>query len=1556
MAPKTYQIQQLLEKMLSPDQDFRFMALNDLMAEVAHDRAIFAQDDQSEVKVLNQVLALIEDKISEVKNQAVKCLGQLIKIMRESNLNLVVDKLVDFSSRKEEELRDVAGLALKTVVSELPPDGKLAQTACIKLMPKLLEQLKKARPSPFTGSLHSPDLIYQPSTPPETILETLSTLSVLVTRFPQHLAQTKDDPVSIITPLLTHSRPAVRKRAISTLAQFLPIVPEDRFSDLLKTNVIPSLSSSASAENKKTVVQLVGGIARYSPHKLGPAVGDVMPGILAASSVDDSDLREGCLQTLEALILRCPTEVTPHLSSVITIANAMVKYDPNYAGDEDDEDESMEDAEDDDDDDDVADDYSDDEDTSYKVRRSAAKLIAAIIGTRPELISTIYRTVSPVLISRFGDREESVKLEIWTTYSQLIKQTGVYGGAQQAKSWDTGKRKRNEGMEVEDTPYTLLKGQVQPVSRALLKQLRPKSSVAVLQAGFGMMQGLLQVLPGSLTQQADAIVVLSSSVLSSSSTTTTANLHAVVLSFLALFFSSHPPSSFQSSLPRLTGPLLAAASQRHPRVASDALRAFSALLNSMKPIESADWIDPLYNEVVTRLRSNDTDTEVRQCAEDVVADLWLNASTVVKTKDGKEWDALMRGNRTDGAVQVITKVAAEVDMDDAWVSSSTEWTAGVLRRPGKAGKAAAFTCLQTLLRRCKSGIPSHIPHDLVPQLQGFLSFNDLVLLTHALTTLAILLTLFPKEIFPLVESSILPQTYQIAYSPAVSGSALEALTDFFCALVVADSQIATHVVPGLVQGLEKSSSADTSPSNVSKCISAVIKGSPGIAAGTIAEFSKAIKPGSKSKDIHVVLSLLALGEIGRTIDMERQPEIFHNALAFFSADAEAVRSAAAFAAGNIAVGNIHVFFPVLITQVKTNEKRLLSLHALREVNRTCSGALERAWLTASVFQVVSHCQRQHLETVASALWVPLFEMSDTAEETTRNLAAACLGRLTTANPSSYLPELRARLSDPSASVRATVVAAIRYTLADTTQTYDDLLSPVIMDFVALVHDSDLTVRRLSLSTLNAAARNKPHLIREHLATLMPLLYEETKIKKELIRIVEMGPWKHRVDDGLEARKTTYETMYTILDTCLDRIDIHEFLQHVLLGLKDEANEIKVLCHMMLFRLAQVAPTAVSQRLDDAAVDLANSMKGHNVGKDTVKQDLERTAELQRSTLRAIVALSKISSPGASMAFDQLVENVSRAGQPWAQEFRELHRLTPVSADGCDFIEVCDNLQPAGSNFTTTLMKPPSQSALYRAASILLDSIIKENGIVSALEFGDDILRPDPNTSTQSELLRNAEALRQVSDSLELMFQPTIASLNHSYNSRLPIGQLPIEILEGILLLSIDNAHEHYERLSHLSRVSKQWRDVTLFSPRFHAIINDRHSLSANKKHLEYSGAAPLHLVCRDNGSDESFVDLIRPESRRWASIVFTGDGAQYPFVDLPTPKLADLHLIGTRGAFVKNDGVASIRHLWLERCAGFLPLELSSAPFARLETLRLEGEVGPSWKVLIKFLSSSRLT
>ncbi|KAJ3902378.1 armadillo-type protein [Lentinula edodes] len=340
---KTYQMNSLIEKMQSPDQDFRFMGLNDLMTEIKQDPQCFLGDETVENKVLKQVLALVEDKISEVKNQAVKwsvakpsdavclpntptSLGQLIKIIRQVQMELVVDKLIEFSGGKDQELRDISALALKTITAELPPDGRVAASACAKLTPKLLAQIQSS------------------DTPSEALVETLAILSILISRFPSHLSASSltPHPLAVLVPLLSHPRPVVRKRAIVTLSQFITISPPELFSELFTDNVLPYLGPSENIEKQRTTVNLVAAVARHSPSQLAPMLS-------GAVQREDDELREGCLQALEILLLRCPAEIGPYVPSIVQVGNQYIKYDPNYsAGD--DEAEEMADADDDDED------------------------------------------------------------------------------------------------------------------------------------------------------------------------------------------------------------------------------------------------------------------------------------------------------------------------------------------------------------------------------------------------------------------------------------------------------------------------------------------------------------------------------------------------------------------------------------------------------------------------------------------------------------------------------------------------------------------------------------------------------------------------------------------------------------------------------------------------------------------------------------------------------------------------------------------------------------------------------------------------------------------------------------------------------------------------------------------------------------------------------------------------------------------------------------------------------------------------------------------------------
>lgn len=143
--------------------------------------------------------------------------------------------------------------------------------------------------------------------------------------------------------------------------------------------------------------------------------------------------------------------------------------------------------------------------------------------------------------------------------------------------------------------------------------------------------------------------------------------------------------------------------------------------------------------------------------------------------------------------------------------------------------------------RYKAGIPADLPTTLIPQLKIYIASNDMSLLSQALSIVALLLQLSPQSTFPEVERELLNDIYKIAHSPLISGAPFDSVLAFFAALVEADLQIGTHVVPNLVAAVERAPKSDASYANVAKCVGQVVKSQQSIAAGTIAIFARHIR-------------------------------------------------------------------------------------------------------------------------------------------------------------------------------------------------------------------------------------------------------------------------------------------------------------------------------------------------------------------------------------------------------------------------------------------------------------------------------------------------------------------------------------------------------------------------------------------------------------------------------------------------------------------------------------------------------------------------------------------
>ncbi|KAI8905790.1 armadillo-type protein [Powellomyces hirtus] len=1271
-----YVIASLLEKMSHHDSDYRWMATNDLMAALQSDA--FHLEDVNEKKVVTALIKLLTDSNGEVQNVAVKCFAPLVKKIHESQLQEVVDQLCRLLVDKREELRDIAGIGLKTVVIEIPSGSPIASTVVEGLVPKLLQQ--------FTVNGKDPQL------------DVIDILSEVLSRFAQPLAQGAKGPKlqkaikDTMFPLLNHSRAAARKRATGAIGHLVTHLPDDLFNDLVKDLLaeLKKRSGSTDYDKLRTYIGCLATLSRYSSHRFGQYLDAALPLVFENIESNDDELRENCLHALDAFVLRCPTEMTPYVPKVIELSLTYITHDPNFQYEEDEEamdvtgDEGADADEEEEEDDEYEEDYSDEDDVSWKVRKASSKLLASIIGTRTDVLRDLLLNVAPVLISRFKEREESVRVDILTTFAVLVKQTGAAAGLQKVgeRTSDTPEAKRRKGSvglpDSEDVgPRELLRQWVPQLSIALAKELKGKS-IPSRQAGFSLLRELVRVLNGGLDAQIGLFIPAIEVSLSNMNAglptkpSTNSNLKIEILEFLGILFRTHQPECFHKFLARLVPPIMSAAEDKFYKITSEALSVTVELVKVIRPIsydretnrhtvtplaspEFEKYLQAIYNTTFDRLKAGDVDLEVKEHSIIALGSLISQTADLLPSHQVSNTVLPLLVERLKNELTRLTTVRVLKSIADSPLFENPSTANAIdlapilpetiaelisyLRKSHRQLRVASLKCLETLIRRYGKQIAPDTYPAILSEMKPLLSDSDLHILPLAMAVICIVVYNGPNaQVLPIIKSEVQPQIVRmILESPHLvgSGPGLEALLQVWqCVVRTGDAELFSRSVDILVQSVKASTGGVTAQkqafSIVAQSLATICLNAQGDNSATVGKFIQEIESDGTSESMRYV-SLLTLGDIGRNMDLSVEyPSVDQTALKLFESPSEEIKQAAAFALGNIALGNLKHFMPVVLANVREGgKKRYLVLVSLKEIITRFSHHEASAESTAI------------LESFAPELWQLLFQNTEeTAEETTRNAIAECLGKLSLSQPDKFLPDLQSRLASPNAHARATVVTAIRYTFTEHTQheSFDALLRPIIVDFLRLVKDGDLNVRRVALTTFNSAAHNKPHLILESLPELLPLLYDEAVVKMELIHIVEMGPFKHQVDDGLDARKAAFECMYTLLETCLSRIDIFGFLQRVLNGLRDPSNDIKILSHLMLQRLSYLSPTAVAQKLDEMVEPLKLTLLAKSKS-NAVKQEVEKTNELVRSTARTTIVLANLSEISVSPRFVDFLKEV-----------------------------------------------------------------------------------------------------------------------------------------------------------------------------------------------------------------------------------------------------------------------------------------------------------------------------
>lgn len=523
--------------------------------------------------------------------------------VQEAQVADICAKLSELILNGKPELRDIYSIGLKTILTDVSPKtgAAVASGLCARLLKGLAPEKDQAVKS-----------------------ETLDILTDLLRRFGHDIATEHDTIMNLLIAQLHDASPLVRKRATACVGS-LGVIASDALLSRLVEHLIQGIQAAAGGTvDVRTFIQTIGTLSRTAGHRLGQHLRAIIPILVQFCGAPDdealqneaaSELRENCFQAFESFVVRCHNEITPHVPNILTLVMEFIKYDPNYNyGDSEDDDEAMDEDEDEYSDEDDGD-YSDDDDTSWKVRRAGLRVLTAIITTRPELLEHLYENYSQQIISRFKEREENVRIDVFAVFAELLRATRralPAAGAVQSP---------NKCLEQ-------VRARLKVIVLSANKQFGPKASVSSRCAVIAVLSELASVEHGQL---GDYVSVLLPNILRAAEDKHS-DLKLDALVFLRLLVDTHPAEPFRAHISAIVRAAVHCAKGDWYKTVAKSLGLIESLVRVISELNDASAKShavPLYEAVLPSLKAHDIDQEIKESAISSIGQIVAELGTLL---------------------------------------------------------------------------------------------------------------------------------------------------------------------------------------------------------------------------------------------------------------------------------------------------------------------------------------------------------------------------------------------------------------------------------------------------------------------------------------------------------------------------------------------------------------------------------------------------------------------------------------------------------------------------------------------------------------------------------------------------------------------------------------------------------------------------------------------------------------------------------------------------------------------------------------------------------------
>lgn len=181
------------------------------------------------------------------------------------------------------------------------------------------------------------------------------------------------------------------------------------------------------------------------------------------------------------------------------------------------------------------------------------------------------------------------------------------------------------------------------------------------------------------------------------------------------------------------------------------------------------------------------------------------------------------------------------------------------------------------------------------------------------------------------------------------------------------------------------------------------------------------------------------------------------------------------------------------------------------------------------------------------------------------------------------------------------------------------------DLYMLKDSADVEVKKNALEALTSIIHSNWDLLkgelRQSIGDILNFALLETRIRPELIEEVDLGPFKHKVDNGLSMRKAAFQLLETLQDRASDRIDLAQVVDTIVrVGLSDTAEECIVLNLNILAKMSQNSIMVVLSCIDNIVTEFQKLFQ-NNLKLISSQQSQERAQNIVRALLRVVYLIN-----------------------------------------------------------------------------------------------------------------------------------------------------------------------------------------------------------------------------------------------------------------------------------------------------------------------------------------------